>query len=394
MNPLFNKSSAFLFLAFSLAACGGSADDGTEEAIIDEPPPASDGCDPTGKIPCYDRIAEPCKDINSGYPGDELCLAPPDPEVGLQAHVGPLDYTDPDQVEKYLIYPGQETNWAEVTSTPNPETVYTRGYHSHMRPGSHHFIMFGMGADTAVSGKSENGSGAESAVGALGGTFLGGATRAIQNIDTRTDFPEDQGIGSEIIPNRPVAMNVHFINTEDQPLIQELWVNFILIDEAEVTKYVKPITWYGGFFMNIAPGAHQLLRNGPNSCGAPDDVRIGMLTGHVHANTNRITTTMTPAGSTEASLLFEDYDWHEPTEWRFNQAVTNAAPDAEKATGGAANGVINVGAGDSFNWECDVENRSNVTLKFSNKVYDGEMCNVFGFYFTEKKEAAPWTCVF
>jgi hypothetical protein len=35
-----------------------------------------------------------------------------------------------------------------------------------------------------------------------------------------------------------------------------------------------------------------------------------------------------------------------------------------------------------------------VTLKFSNRVYDGEMCNVFGFYFTTNRAATPWTCIF
>ena len=56
--------------------------------------------------------------------------------------------------------------------------------------------------------------------------------------------------------------------------------------------------------------------------------------------------------------------------------------------------ILEVSPGDQFHWECDVDNKSQVTLRFSNKVYEGEMCNVFGFYFTENRAASPWTCVF
>jgi hypothetical protein len=92
--------------------------------------------------------------------------------------------------------------------------------------------------------------------------------------------------------------------------------------------------------------------------------------------------------------LFEDYDWHEPTEWRFDRAHNWPAPDATAKQSGGFSGVVNVTPSDTFHWECDVENRSNVTLKFSNRVYDGEMCNVFGFYFTTNRAATPWTCIF
>jgi hypothetical protein len=373
-----------------VVACGGKGD----------APSGSSGqagvCDPNASIPCIAGLAEPCKDLHSGFDGDEYCLAPPDPGKGLQIHVGPKDYDDPAQTEKYMINPGEETNWAEVTEFPNDQTVFTRGYHSNMRPGSHHFIMFGMNGAPANTpqGPMMNASGAESAVGALGGTFLGGATRQIQNIDTQGEYPEDEGIGSEMAPHRPVAMNLHFINIGDHPLLQEIWVNFILIPEEQVTKYVKPITWYGGFGMSIPPGDRQLLSNSGVPCTAPDNVRLAMMTGHVHANTLRITTSMTSAGATEPTTLFEDFDWHEPTEWRFDRAHPWSAPDRAAGKSGGYNGVINVTPGDQFHWECDVNNRSTATLTFSNRVYDGEMCNVFGFYYTEKRDASPWTCFF
>jgi hypothetical protein len=256
-----------------------------------------------------------------------------------------------------------------------------------MRPGSHHFIMFGTDRGTP-NGPMRNGSGAESAVG-IEGRFLGGATKAIQNIDTKGEYPEDQGIGSHMPANSFVAMNLHFVNTTDHALLQEIWVNFIYIPEEEVTQYVKPITWYGGLAMNIPPNTHTVLTNGSASCTAPADLRVGMMTAHAHASTLRVTTVMN-----DSTLLFEDYDWAEPTEWRFNRSVDNPTPDADLLRSGAYSGLLQASANDRFTWECEVQNNGNTNLTFSNKVYDGEMCNVFGFYITDDQSALPWACAF
>jgi hypothetical protein len=402
------RLAALAALVPTLIACG-SSDDSTGETdpgyIITGPSgttptgtmtgpagtnpvtPGTPGCDPNAEIPCIEGIAEPCEGINSGYDGDEFCRAAPDPSLGMQIHIGPDDYSDPAQVEPYLIYAGEETNWAEVAQFPNTTDVYTRGYRSYMRPGSHHFIMFGNDQGT-VSGPMENGGGAEAATG-IGGRFLGGATKAIQNIDTQTEYPEDQGIGTRVPANSFVAMNLHFVNPTDHALIQEIWVNFIYIPQEEVTQYVKPITWYGGIGMNIPPGTHTVLSNAATSCTAPADLRIGMMTAHAHASTLRVTTKMN-----NSTLLFEDYDWAEPTEWRYSRAIENPAPDPATFQSGGYNGLLNAMAGDSFQWECEVNNRTTSYLTFSNRVYDGEMCNVFGYYITPNVNSANWTCAF
>jgi len=390
MNSVTVRFSVVL-AALSLCACGSNDEpgDGHEDPLG----PGGEVCDPKGDIPCYEGIAEPCKDYETPFKGDEYCLAPPDPSLGIQMHVGPEDYDDPEATEPYMIYPSEELNWSEVKQLPNEETVFTRGYHSHMRPGSHHFIMFGV-KDTAPTGPTQAGEGTESAVGAIGGEFLAGATRAVQNIDTRGEYPEDQGIGSEMVPHRVVANNLHFINLEEEPLLQELWVNWIYIDESEVTQFVKPITWFGGLGMNIPPGTHVTLQNAPASCTAPGDVRVAMMTAHAHASTLRVTTKMQAAGSTDQTVLFEDYDWHEPTEWRYNRAANNPAPDPVAKSSGGFSGLVQTKPGDQFSWECEVRNEQSVSLTFGNRLLTGEMCNVFGFYYTQERASKPWLCAF
>lgn len=385
------RFSVFAGLTSSLIACGSTA----EKSQTSSGTNGATTCDPKAEpIGCFPGKAEPCKNFNSGFGGDELCLTPPDPSVGYQVHVGPTDYTDPTQIAHYTIAAGDETNWAEVQVTSNDTNVFTSGYYSHMRPGSHHFILYSLPADSAVqAGPQTNGSGAESAVGAVGGEFVAGATRQVQNAAFDSGYPEDAGNARETEAHSKAAVNLHFINTTEKPLLQEIWVNFITIPESEVKHWMRAITWYGGLSMAIQPGEHTLLTS--SGCNAPADPgRIMGLTGHFHANTTRETATMTLGGMTQPATMFEEYNWHEPSEWIYSRAITNSPPNPATVTSGGYNGVLSVNPGDTFGWQCDVTNQQNVVLTFSNKVYLGEMCNVFGFYSSDNRTAPPWTCAF
>jgi hypothetical protein len=114
-----------------------------------------------------------------------------------------------------------------------------------------------------------------------------------------------------------------------------------------------------------------------------------MLIGHVHASTVRITTTMN-----NSEQLFEDYNWKEPTEWRYRRDVENPVADEAAKKGGAYNGLLQVTTADTFQWQCEVQNNSDVTLHFGNHVYTAEMCNVFGYYFSPNRDAPNWNCYF
>ncbi|HVU05779.1 MAG TPA: hypothetical protein VHE30_28720 [Polyangiaceae bacterium] len=398
------RNSLFALAALSLVACGGSDDKGgnSNPAGAGGDNGAGGGgngtCDPNDpKIPCFVGKAEMCKNYKTQFDGDEYCLEAPDPSVGFQIHVGPKDYTDPAETDRYMIAAGDETNWAEVVQLDLPDNVYSSSYYSHMRPGSHHFILFSLPPDSATqvtNGPQANtGSGTESAVGALDGEFVAGATRAVQNAAFDSTYPEDQGIGREVLKNQKYAVNLHFINTGDHPLLQEIWVNFMEIPGDQVTHWVRAITWYGGLNMHIAPHSNQMLTSGPGSCTAPDDIRIMGLTAHFHANTVRESATWTPAGGSE-TVMFDEFNWHEPSEWIYSRAIDNAAPDRANSKSGGFTGVMEVKKGDQFYWECDVQNQTDSTLTFSNQVYTGEMCNVFGMYTSPNNSAAPWLCAF
>jgi hypothetical protein len=50
---------------------------------------------------------------------------------------------------------------------------------------------------------------------------------------------------------------------------------------------------------------------------------------------------------------------------------------------------LNLAPGDRIEWECEVVNDSNVTLRFGDAVHTGEMCNMFGYY--APTTGRPWS---
>jgi len=335
-------------------------------------------------------------------PGDELCLKAPDD--GFQLHVGPANYDDPAELEKWTLpaggFPGQgpDVNWCFYMKTPNDVDTYTGGYYSHMRPGSHHFIMFGLAAGTDVpDSEVPNDCGDRNGQVFGGANFLAGATREVQNATMFGDAPEDQGLGSPIPAHQQLNMNLHFVNITDHPILEELWVNMINKPSDEVTNIVKAIEWLGGVGMSIKPQEHTVLDSSKNSeCNAPlGDTRLLGVTAHMHANTVRVSM-YHESPDVEKELIFDDFNWSEPTVWLFNSKYTNKAPGADRSlakSGSAKNGVFMAGTQDKFSWECEVNNTTNETLKFSDKAYSGEMCNVFGMYSSPVAQA-PWMCFF
>ncbi len=365
-------------------------------------------CEPNGEIPCYVGKAEPCENFHTDWAGDELCLAPPD--HGWQIHIGPSDHSNPEEVAKYVLPPGgmpasdprakivgsgtPDIDWCYNMKTPNDEMAYTNQYYSHMRPGSHHQIIFGLNGDIPDSTGMDSCESRNSGV-LSGASFLAGATRAVQDAAMFGDAPEDQFISAETPAHQQLSVNLHFVNIGDKPIMQEIWVNMIAIDfpPEQIEKRVKAIEWYGGVGMAIKPGEHTTIQGAQDgSCQAVGDMRILGVTGHVHASTTRFAMYMQRAGETEKTQVFEDYNWTEPTVFRFNSALQNTPPNPQtKLAGSNISGVYNVTTGDKFFWECEVENKRNVTLTFSDKAYDGEMCNVFGMYAADAPKD-PWLC--
>jgi hypothetical protein len=291
-------------------------------------------------------VATPVVDecgLKTRFAGDQFCVKPPPPDKGMQIHVGPSDYENPEP--QFVLEPGQEVTEPYAGSSPNDREVYFFYRQQRMRPGSHHLLMF-YGQDLIVSAQNP-----------ISDTPAGGMIA-----------PEDEGVGIALPPRAPLNGSIHYINTTDKPILKEVWVNFWFKDESEVKERASSI--FARAPVAIPPGQHVVLGT---DCPIMGSGRIIRLFGHKHANNVRWSTYRIRGDKRD--LLFEDYaHWEEPLILEYSSITKNPMPDQATKRPGGWTGVIDVQQGDTLRFECEIVNNTSRTFTGQNEAVDDEMC--------------------
>jgi hypothetical protein len=323
---------------------------------------------------CMDRrvsYAKPCTSdpdpcgIKSGWAGDEYCLKPPAPGEGIQIHIGPSDYKNMAEVAKYLIKPGEEFNNSVIGHIDLTQEKWWNRITVHMRPGSHHWIS------TVVSGKpeakfySDTGCGGASSVGSLGG----GQNLIYDNPPGGKPAPENEGLGRSVKGDSSLCMNLHAYNFSEKDQLREMWINLYFVDEAKVTQKAAGIGMVGGLGLNLAP---KMKKEETYSGKFSAAGRIIQLFGHRHVWTPRFAVWL------NERLIYDSWSWEESATYNYDSLTMNPMINTPAKMDGAVSGVLDFKAGDTLKFTCFIENESDNTLRFSNELKDGEMCNLWG----------------
>ena len=290
--------------------------------------------------------------LNTGWAGDEYCIPPPPPEQGFQLHIGPSDYDNPEP--EYVLAPGAEvtTDFPTVSGNDQPVYFYYRQYR--MRPGTHHNIVSTANTQTLDFGRR-----------------LAITNHLVEdNPRGGAIAPENGGVGIALAPATPLLVNLHSINTTEQPALREIWINFWYRDPADVTEPVEEMAHAGDTTFAIEPHADTML--GPFRCAVTGTGRMLWVYGHRHANNVRFSAWRL-RGDTRL-LFYEAFDWSDPLLLEFSSTVQNPAPDRARGIEGGHSGVLDLLPGDSLEWECHVINRTDGYLRFTNENFTGEMC--------------------
>jgi hypothetical protein len=313
--------------------------------------------------PCHND-PDPCG-IHSGWPGDEYCLLPPKEGEGIQIHIGPSDYAQLAEVAKYTIKPGQEFNNSVIAPINLTDQKWFQRIRVQMRPGSHHWIS------TVVDGKPEPKFYDDTACGgATGKGSLGGGQNLIyDNPPGGVPAPENAGLGRSVEGNSSLCMNLHAYNFTDREQLREIWINIYFIDEDKVTQRAQGIGMIGGLGLNVGP--HQ-KKDLTYSGRFQMDGRIIQLFGHRHAWTPRFAVWL------KDKLVYDSWSWEDSVTFNYDSITMNPPINTAGKTDGAVSGVVDFKAGDELKFTCFIENNSDNTLGFSNQVYEGEMCNLWG----------------
>jgi hypothetical protein len=241
-----------------------------------------------------------------------------------------------------------------------------------------------------------NDAGAASIPGIGGGRYMMGAQGALGDGGGRTDrppaeglAPENEGIGYRMGAQVGIQFNMHYVNTRDVPILKEGWVNFHYANPADVTEIADPIAFWGAIGLNIP--ANSVTTDGAG-CSQPSGgpVRVLALTGHVHSHATRFSAWHV-TGTGSRNLVYESYNWSEPTNLLFDSIHTNAPPNPVSYLDGGHSGILTVNPGERLEYECEWNNDTNSALRFGNQTYTSEMCLLFGSY--APSIGGPWSCI-
>jgi hypothetical protein len=199
--------------------------------------------------------------------------------------------------------------------------------------------------------------------------------------------PENAGLAFRLGATTKVLYQLHYVNTTGSPILKESWSNLHYVAAEDVEQHAEPITFFGGLGMAVPPHTTQVL---DISCSAPSQsIRVTNLWPHQHAHGTRFSAYKVAAGG-DRSLIYETYDWEEPDQLFFDSTHVNPEADRDAGRAGGATGPLRLEAGDRIDYECEITNTTEGTLRFANEAYTAEMCNLFGSY--TPSVGGTWLC--
>jgi hypothetical protein len=313
--------------------------------------------------PCHND-PDPCG-LKSGWPGDEYCLLPPKEGEGVQIHFGPKDFKDMSEVMKYAIQSGEEFDNSVAAHIPLTEEKFFQRMTVQMRPGSHHWISSVANGKIDEKFYDDTGCGGSTGAGSLGG----GQNLIYDNPPGGIPAPENAGLGRSVVGNSSLCMNLHSYNFTDRVQMREIWINLYFIDEDKVTQRAAPIAMVGGLGLSLGPRQNKEATYMGTFGG---DGRIIQMYGHRHAWTPRFAVWL------RDELIYDSHSWQDSVTFNYDSISKNPPIMTANKIDGAVSGIVEFKAGDPLKFTCFIENDSDNTLRFSNQVYDGEMCNLWG----------------
>lgn len=354
--------------------------------------------DPTVNNPYAVRCIDAWPWFQTQFPGDEYCILPPPPDLGIQFGMHPQGdpevwfaqvstgdlsgYANPSA--EWTMASGQEAERNYTGGTNNPaEHNFYRTY-VRMRAGSHH--MINSAGATAPRGTWGPGS----AAGLASGTGLPGAQRPDENAPKTLDKPiDDAGLYSIYPANPNITFNVHHFNPSPQTTLKEAWVN--LWWETDATIRVRGVTGLSllqPITLSIAPNTTMDLHYSWTNFTQP--TRVVTLFGHRHAWTSNFSAWVErPGGVTE--IVYQSFDWFDQPTYRYDSATQNPIPMPEQRLDGGHSGLLTVVPGEELHFNCHItytearavaENAPSPsaqgTIGFANEAFTGEMCILFG----------------
>jgi hypothetical protein len=357
---------------------------------------------PTTNNPYAVRCVDAWPWYKTEFPGDDFCILPPPPDLGVQYGVHPQGKQWFEQVsqgdmsgyqnlgDEWTMNDGEEEQANYETSAVTMEDRNFYRSYARMRAGSHHMIV---NSDPSKPGNETwipvSPGGLLDAASGLSLLGLPGAQRPDENRPPSLAKPmEDAGLYRTLPAGAPITFNMHHFNAQGKVIMKEAWTNLWFENDARVQVHgLRGLEVGQVLTMAIPPGATQDFHY---SWNISQPVRLVEAFGHRHAWTTNFSAWVENSdGATD--ILYQSFQWLDEPTYRYDTVTQNPTPAPDNRADGASSGIRMLMPGQKLHFNCHIEftperaategapDPSEIgTLGFANEAFTGEMCILFG----------------
>jgi hypothetical protein len=268
------------------------------------------------------------------------------------------------------VLPGTDVTYCQYVMAPNDHDVDILDVSGYQSAFGHHAVAFSYtaSADTTLgtsfpcmgtefsSGDGTSATSAGDANLASMGSFLGG----IGGAKGGKSAPLPDGVAFRLKKGDGIMLNVHYLNTGETPVDGDAVVD-VKFAEADPNRMIASLFLNLNFGFDLAPNA---TTSSSVECVAGDDVKILMMSNHMHEFGTTATTEVVRADGTN-DMLHHDPSW--TYEMQFNPVYSTWT----------AEDPFVLHTGDTIRTTCQWNNTKSDSMKFPR-----EMCIGVGFALT------------
>ena len=292
-------------------------------------------------------------------PGTTIDAAPDNIPADAAALVG-TQYSL--SIGPIAVAPGAENTQCVVLQLNNAAPMKIHQFHNVLGLSSHHMIVYRDNTDTVVNDTPTD---CQPFAGALNPPTAGGVggVSPLMISQVRDDvLTLPDGVGYSFAANQFIRLELHYINTTDQPVMVTATANFYAVPDAQITNEAD-FLFIGDPDINIAAGQMFSLSAYFAMPSTLNGAKIFAFTGHEHKYGTNVQVTSRPSKTGADTQAYNplNFLWSDPQTIYHNPPLV--VPD-----------------GGGFQFQCDWTNTGTSSVTFGESAND-EMCFFWAYYY-------------
>ncbi|MFD2522059.1 monooxygenase [Emticicia soli] len=264
------------------------------------------------------------------------------------------------KLDKFDVAPKFERELFVRKPLGNTETAYINRIQIKMRPGSHHFILYGFRnpENLAPLNQVRDLRNADGSLNILTFQQMGNHIFNFGGSEANMDYTFPEGTAVAIAPNATFDMNSHYFNTGTSPIPGEVYINLYTTNKANVKNTLKVLD-LANQNLNIPPKQKTVISK---TFTFDKNIKVAMLFSHTHKLGEKFEI-LIKGGSRDGEVVYTSGDWEHPEK-------INYTP------------YISIKKGEGLTSRITYNNTTDKTVRFGLTTED-EMGIIFGYYFEE-----------